>query len=57
MVMWLLFSMVTLILGFICGFIAGAESGESKAYQVMRNPELECLSPAERRRRANRPWT
>ena len=57
MVIWILFSIFTLVIGLIVGFMAGSEAGESKAYKVMRNPELELLSPAERRRKANSPWT
>ena len=54
---WILFSIFTLVIGLVVGFMAGSEAGESKAYKVMRNPELELLSPAERRRKANSPWT
>jgi hypothetical protein len=57
MVMWILFSIFTFVVGLILGFLAGSEAGESKAYKVMRDPELESLSPAERRRKANGPWT
>jgi hypothetical protein len=57
MVMWILFAIVTFVFGLILGFMAGSEAGESKAYQVIRDPEIESLSPAERRRKANRPWT
>lgn len=57
MVMWILFSIFTFVVGLVVGFMAGSEAGESKAYKVMRNPELESLSPAERRRKVNGPWT
>lgn len=57
MVMWILFSIFTFVVGLILGFLAGSEAGESKAYKVMRDPEIESLSPAERRRKANGPWT
>jgi hypothetical protein len=57
MVIWILFSIFTLVIGLVVGFMAGSEAGESKAYKVIRDPELDSLSPAERRRRMNRPWT
>jgi len=61
--MWILFSTLMLVVGLVVGFVIGAETGESKAYETMRDPQKvldpdgECLSPAERRRKANRPWT
>jgi len=54
---WILTCMFAMLVGMVMGYIVGSEAGESKAYKVMRNPELDSLSPAERRRKANGPWT
>lgn len=60
--LWIVSLMGATLVGIAVGYVVGAQSGESKAYEVMRNPEKftgepEPLSPAERRRMANRPWT
>lgn len=52
----ILFSLLTLLVGLIAGFVIGAETGQNAAYKAMR-PDLDTTSPAEYRRRMNRPWT
>ena len=54
---WILTCLFAMLVGMVMGYIVGSEAGESKAYKVMRNPELDSLSPAERRRKVNGPWT
>ena len=60
--LWIVSLMVAMLIGMVMGYVVGTQSGEAKAYEVMRNPEKftgepEPSSPAERRRKANRPWT
>ena len=55
--LWILTCLFAMLVGMVMGYIVGSEAGESKAYKVTRDPDLDSLSPAERRRRMNRPWT
>lgn len=52
LVITLMLSFLTLIIGLVVGFIWGAETA-----QTHKPAEPDTLSPAERRRMMNRPWT
>lgn len=53
--LWILTCLFAMLVGMVMGYVVGQQS--VKAPEVIRDPELDGLSPAERRRRMNRPWT
>jgi len=52
----ILFSLLTLLIGLVAVYVIGVEAGQNAAYKAIR-PDLDTTSPAEYRRRMNRPWT
>jgi hypothetical protein len=52
---WILTCLFAMLVGMVMGYIVGQQS--AKAPEAVRDPTLDSLSPAERRRLMNRPWT
>lgn len=53
--LWILTCLFAMLVGMVMGYIVGQQS--AKAPEIVRDPTLDSLSPAERRRLMNRPWT
>lgn len=52
---WILTCLFAMLVGMVMGYIVGQQS--AKAPEIVHDPTLDSLSPAERRRLMNRPWT
>ena len=52
---WILTCLFAMLVGMVMGYIVGQQS--ARAPEIVRDPTLDSLSPAERRRLMNRPWT